>query len=1072
MIESKQFAGGGMNQDVYENYLKPNEWQDARNIRVTDRLDGTEGVISNVKGNTEVEYTLPSGTNRCIGNYANEQTGKMYSFIWNSLGNHRITEYNSTAGTITTVLGGSFLNFQQYELINGAGVVDGNLLYWTDGYNPPRSIEIDRAKTGTWYTDSDSISLIKKPPTAPIVGEYSNSTTGQSTSLNKLKNQLFQFRYLYVYTDNSRSAWSSASRTPYPQLEATQSVSSEAFRNNNIILSFDVGEKYVKTVEIAAIARGATDSGISSDWYSIFSVDRADLISDPKYLYDSATNLCSYAFFNDGLYQPVDIREIDLPYDFVPLKSKCLDIVNGNVLVLANNTEGYDNIEVDVTLTTSYENRIDTLRMSVETSEDYTTSIFSGVPLFGDEIQWSLEYFDALDEFISKSGTYTVSSEESGSLIDVVRELVKDMVAESNFNVAGVAVPNEDGTVTATITGKHSPTIYVNFVIVLAATSTLSSNASYKTNSKYQFGLVYYDEFNRSSYVQTSSSCVVATSSWGSVSGSSPKISWEIGHTAPLWASYYQWVRTEQLTHKDFTYLVATNVTEPMDKDYYELDITPLTSYNITNPNSIIDYDFTPGDRCTIHQVGATWKSGMDVPVVGVSGSTLFISKGISLTTGVNDVLIEVYTPKTRVNQPTQQFYYEFGEIYSCSGGVHSALTGEFVEGDIFCRERVFDTNITIGVEDPNFSDFYISNYSSNGRTNIFAPQAKQLTLPTDIRYSDTYVPNTNINGLSRFYGDAYETYDRVNGSIQKLATRDNYLFCFQELKTGYIPVFQSIIEDQGAQDPNVAISTKLLNKIRYLAGDYGVGLHPESFARFAGTMYFADPNRGQVLKLTSGLQPISIVGMDKYFTSKLSEFNEIATAKIYGSYDPYNDEYIVTFKETSGFTENDQTIAWSESINRWTTFYDFTPDIGGYIFNKYFTYLNARMYEHNVNDSRNSFYGQVKSSSISVVFNGSPAGIKTFLGLMNQSTTAWSLGDSIRTSEGQSSELFLEDFTEKEGVFMASFFKADNSPGGLFSGDALKGNWIKFRLSNGLATKDIIQALHMRFIPSNQGIK
>ncbi|MFN9958758.1 MAG: hypothetical protein ACK55I_37175, partial [bacterium] len=103
-----------------------------------------------------------------------------------------------------------------------------------------------------------------------------------------------------------------------------------------------------------------------------------------------------------------------------------------------------------------------------------------------------------------------------------------------------------------------------------------------------------------------------------------------------------------------------------------------------------------------------------------------------------------------------------------------------------------------------------------------------------------------------------------VNGSIQKLATRDNYLITFQELKTGYIPVEQSIIEDQGVGNAaNVAISSKLLNKIRYFGGDFGIGKNPESFARFAGTMYFTDPNRNVILKLTGGLEPISMNGMD-----------------------------------------------------------------------------------------------------------------------------------------------------------------------------------------------------------------
>jgi hypothetical protein len=57
MIELKQFAGGGLNQDVDENFLKPNDWTNALNIRNTDRFNGADGVISNIKGNTQVSYS-------------------------------------------------------------------------------------------------------------------------------------------------------------------------------------------------------------------------------------------------------------------------------------------------------------------------------------------------------------------------------------------------------------------------------------------------------------------------------------------------------------------------------------------------------------------------------------------------------------------------------------------------------------------------------------------------------------------------------------------------------------------------------------------------------------------------------------------------------------------------------------------------------------------------------------------------------------------------------------------------------------------------------------------------------
>jgi len=1108
MIEQKQFANGGLNQDVDENFLKPNDWTNALNIRNTDRLEGSDGVISNVKGNTLVSFTLPEGTNRCIGSYANETTGKYYSFIYNSNGFHTITEYNPTTNVITKVLqsktdtgGTDILNFQQYELINGVGIVGGNLLYWTDGYNPPRNIDIDKAKsTSGWYTTSASISLIKRPPQELITPSYGNDTN-TDTSSNRLKNQLFQFRYLYVYQDNTRSAWSSCSVLPYPELEISSSVDTTPYKNNNIILQFDIGDKYVKSIEIAAQVKGVATVGTTQDWFSILTVSRDYILAYPgiiEYAYDSVTNNATYKFFNDGLYPSIDIQEVDLPYDFVPLKSKCLDVVNGNVLVVGNNTEGYDNLpttgvgSLDVDFNISYvAPEIDPLASIADPTG--LALQFSGVPV-GDGNPGSSDTISATWNVAGSPkffGPYYVTDADSGSLYDTAVHFGQQLAIASsgffgdpsNYYVYSATQQLTPNSVRVTFTKVGNP---LNLSATVTNTTNINNSApAYKTNSKYQIGLVYYDEFNRSSYVQTNErvstgsngGCILATSAWGAAGGQTPSIDWTINHSAPTWATKYQWVRTEQLTHKKFLFWAASSVNvNPNNSSLYDLGIGSLNIYNTDNPNSILSYQYSAGDRCTIHSDDSGFISGYDVGVVDydTTSGILTIQKAAALSAAVSSILLEVYTPKIRQNTTQDKFFYEFGEVYSCSGGVHAVTSGTFSEGDIYDKTRQIAGNGYV-LEDPNFSDFYVSNYSSNGRTNIYAPQAKQLTLPTDIRFSDTYVPNTNINGLSRFYGDAFETYDRVNGSIQKLAVRDNYLMTFQELKTGYIPILQSIIEDQGAGGTaNVAISNKLLNKIRYFPGDYGIGTHPESFARFAGTMYFADPNRGELIKLTQGLQPISKLGMDSYFTAKLSYTNNITNAKILGSYDPRNDEYIITFKYPSptAYPGNNQTLAFSEDINRWTTFYSFIPDFGNYIYNQYITYQNGTMWTHNTNDYYGSFYGTAYSSTVEIVYNGSPSLIKTFIGVIEQSSSVW-IPSQVETSTNQLSQLTESNFSLKEGVYFASFLREQTGDiRSLYFGNDLKGNWVKLNLGLASNAKQTLLSVDVRHIPSYQGIK
>ena len=1015
---------------------------------------------------------LPSGDNKCIGSYANESTGKFYTFIYNSSGNHTVNEYDNILNTITILLIGSFLGFKEFDYINGIGVINNQFLYWTDGVNPPRSIDIEKSKSGEYYTDSISISLIKRAPQELLGCSYSNDTL-TTTASNRLKNQLFQFRYLYVYEDGSRSAWSTCSKLPLPQFEVNPSTNSASYKNNNIKIIFNAGNKFVKTIEIAAQVKGVSTTVTTTDWFSIFSLSRADVISnvDNKFSYNSVDNSALVSFYNDGLYQSIDVFETDLSYDYVPLKSKTLEIANGNVLLLGNNTEGYDNIVTNVSLSTSY-NLPETKQLKEIGFATFGYPEFVGVPTEDDFIFFT---------FNTVGGSYYVTSSTAGDLYNTVVAIGTAMMTlfpsiVLSFNV----IPGTSAV------GSYALSLLLNPTYSLVAcgvdnADVSNSIAGYKTNSKYQFGLVYYDEFNRSSYVQTNSNFIVGTSSWGTTEGKVPTINWIIRHQAPSWATKYQWVRTEQLTHQSFLFWVASAFNQPAGKNYDELTISSLLTYSTDNPSSILNYDFTAGDRCTIHRQDTSWVTSYDVGVVGYDIETpsvakLQIEKKAVLTPGSEGILLEIYTPKTRANSSTEQFFYEFGEQFSCLNGVHSVTSGSFVSGDVYDRTRTIIPSGDVNIEDPNFSDFYKSNYSSNGRVNIFAPQAKQLTLPTDIRYSDTFVPNTNINGLSRFYGDAFETYDRVNGSIQKLAVRDNYLMTFQELKTGYIPIQQSIIEDQGSGGTaNVAISNKLLNKIRYFAGDYGIGLNPESFARFAGTMYFVDPNRGYILKLTQGIQPISSMGMDSYFTKKLSTVRSITNVKLIGSYDPRNDEYVFTTRYP--YNGNSETIAFNENINRWTSFYSFIPEHANFIFNKYFTFNYGVMWEHNVSNTYNSFYGTSYPSIVQLTYNASPTLIKSFLGVLQQGNTVWSAPD-ITTSvyststTPQHSSLLSDDFYNKEGVWFSSLLRDDASPGGLLEGDDLKGNWIKLRLSNNYVGKINLLSVDVRAIPSYQGIK
>jgi hypothetical protein len=123
-------------------------------------------------------------------------------------------------------------------------------------------------------------------------------------------------------------------------------------------------------------------------------------------------------------------------------------------------------------------------------------------------------------------------------------------------------------------------------------------------------------------------------------------------------------------------------------------------------------------------------------------------------------------------------------------------------------------------------------------------------------------------------------------------------LVVLQELKVGYVPVFQTIVEDQSAET-QYALSTRLFNNVRYNGKNIGMGNAKESYAEWNNNIYFVDPFRSEPIR--AGLDGIDTISgkMSKYFKKVLQEAYE-AGKKIIGYYDIFYNEYSLS-TETVG---------------------------------------------------------------------------------------------------------------------------------------------------------------------------
>ena len=230
----------------------------------------------------------------------------------------------------------------------------------------------------------------------------------------------------------------------------------------------------------------------------------------------------------------------------------------------------------------------------------------------------------------------------------------------------------------------------------------------------------------------------------------------------------------------------------------------------------------------------------------------------------------------------------------------------------------------------------------------------KEFNNISSITYSDVYQPATSFNGLSTFdpNTDNVKHYSEIDGSIQKIYARDTNMLVIHEDKTYNVPVAKDILLTADNQK-NVTVSNKVLGQRQAYSEHYGISKNPESFASYAYRVYFADKNRGAILRLSrDGLTPISDLGMKDFFKDHL-----FLCDRIYGAYDERKGKYVISLQgpEIKGGTiaikNSDnvpeiqdpavrteyRTLCYDDKIQGWTSFFTYKPKFGISLRNEFY---------------------------------------------------------------------------------------------------------------------------------------
>lgn len=353
--------------------VKAVEMINALNVRVTSDEDGNMGVLKNIKGNTEIDFSsLPIGKNKTIGTTYSDKTKDIFFFVFNTSGNHGIYRYNLSKSSVDVVYQDSILNFRKNSFIKSDIVYNDNdeiLLYFTDGINPPRKINASKALKNAFYPSNISQSIknieldvCKQPPLQPITFSYDKDT---SLTSNFLNDKTFQFAYQYIYDDGEISAIS-----PYSKLAINPNNIFDSFitederiaNNNVVVLNYETSPS-PEVVKVRILAR----NGNSGSFQII-----QDVANNYVFSFES------FIFRNDRLYSYISDDDFYKMYDNVPQKAYTQTVSN-NRLFYGDYAEGYANIETDVDLNVSYSEGIDIYDINITINPPVVTNWLSAI---------------------------------------------------------------------------------------------------------------------------------------------------------------------------------------------------------------------------------------------------------------------------------------------------------------------------------------------------------------------------------------------------------------------------------------------------------------------------------------------------------------------------------------------------------------------------------------------------------------------------------------------------------------------------------------------------------------------
>ena len=338
------------------------EMIDAVNVTIDDNYDevkgdggtGNFGVLKPIKGNVAVPNDSVdfSGNGRVIGSCVDERNNKIYYFLFSSVNTEQgIYEYDDKENKIKKLIASKYFNFRPNSFVQ-ADVVHiprgedsiGSFIFFTDGYNEPRKIDVSRASEGEALSGVDSlaffdfISVCSRTPMDPPTASFQNDPNSKVSNFRGEKG--FQFAYQNIYKSGDVSALSTYSELYVPSAYINQGTApNPSFFTENYLGVVIPKESVGQEVErVRVLVR----EGNLGNWFIVDEIDNSTPDADIQ-----------LSFYNDSILNILPEAEARRQFNSSP-KTALAQTITNNRLFYGNYKEGFTAPSIQANITAEY----------------------------------------------------------------------------------------------------------------------------------------------------------------------------------------------------------------------------------------------------------------------------------------------------------------------------------------------------------------------------------------------------------------------------------------------------------------------------------------------------------------------------------------------------------------------------------------------------------------------------------------------------------------------------------------------------------------------------------------------